>query len=117
MIDAGDSDFSLDDAEAAKAQRIVGLSIPALRDGETVTAAEERFRKAKSASPIMFTAHEADDETRPEVFDEELHAEEWQRIMSWPKVPSVAEVEAFQAHRIAVAEYREWMRAHGEKPK
>jgi hypothetical protein len=109
MID-GDDGFTLDDADAILAARDIGLAIPTLADGDTVTAAEQRYRKAKSLVAVMFTLGEEGSED----FDDPHEAERWRKIMNWPRMPTVEEASAWQGFQIARAERAEWERQFGK---
>src|SRR5581483_12324953 len=108
MSDDVEDDFDLTDDERAKEQRPFGLVIPTLEAGMSLTDAEERFRKSKTPFPVMFTVE--DEKTGEEIWDAAAEGEKWRLVMSWPVVPSVAEAEQYQVHRIALAERAAWER-------
>jgi hypothetical protein len=110
MIDGDDDGFTLDDADAILAARDIGLAIPTLADGDTVSAAEQRYRKSKSLVALLFSAGE----DGSEYFDDPHEAERWRKIMNWPRMPTVEEASAWQGFQIARAERAEWFRLHGE---
>lgn len=113
MIDDED-DFDLSDAEAAREAMPLGLVVPSVND-MSLTDIEHKFRNAKAALPVLFTAA-PEDETAPEVFDDPREDERFQRLMDWPRPPTVQEAEAFLAHRVTLAERAEWLRRYGTKP-
>jgi len=105
-------DFDLADDETAKEQRQLGLIIPTLEPGLSLSEAEDKFRKSKTPFPMMFTVE--DEQTGEEIWETTAEGEKWRRVMEWPVVPSVAEVEQYQAHRIALAETALWERQYGK---
>lgn len=115
MIDA-DNDFDISDEIAVRETKPLGLVVPTLPDDDlSVSDVEEIFRKTKRVLPVLFTSQ--DDEDKPEIFDEPCVAEEFQRAMQWPVLPSVQEAEQWQLHRVTLHERREWERRFGAKPK
>ncbi|UGA43749.1 hypothetical protein HU230_0036800 [Bradyrhizobium quebecense] len=114
MIDDDDSDdaFSLDDEAGLEAQRAPGLVVPLLSPGDTVAEYEERMRKARRLIDCLFVDT---DESGAEYWADAQHAERWRVAMGWPegRPPTVEEATAWQANRVAVAEYREWVRLYG----
>lgn len=106
-------DFDLADEETAKEQRQLGLVIPTLEAGMSLSDAEERFRKAKTPFPVSFVSE--DEKTGEEIFDTAAEGEKWRCTMNWPCVPSVSEAEQWQRRQVALYERAQWLREFGGK--
>ncbi len=95
-----------DEAERRAAQG-PALIVSAPFGARELIVAEQLHRKEdlEACNRLVFIA--VNDETGEETLEE---AETWQRIMRWPREPTIAEIEAFRLNAKATRAARWWQR-------
>jgi hypothetical protein len=113
-------DLSLEDDNSAPAQRPAFVVAPAATPAELLVLEEMHRNGARpeyaGAGILLFVA--IDEETGAEDWDEGQGAK-WQKIMSWPRVPTIAEAEAWKANaeaRLNAAYWDRLQRARSGQP-
>jgi hypothetical protein len=87
-----------------------GLLVPERLTNDGLIAAERAYREA-GGQKILFV--DVDEETGVETV---ANPAVWQSLMSWPRAPTLAECEAWQAREHALALAAEWDRANAPDP-
>jgi hypothetical protein len=97
MTDDGFLDLPLE-RDREEVELSLGLISPPILPDIELVAAEKSFRQceAPGSNKIVFTSE--DEETGAEIFE---NAETWQRLMGWPRLPTIEEALAWQAWAIA----------------
>jgi hypothetical protein len=113
MID----DLSLDPDDDGAPKRAPALYVSPPATFAELFAMEQAHREAArdypGAGEIIFTA--MNDETGAEDWDEEKSARHWQRLMKWPRLPTITEALAFQANANARMQAALWYTLNGGK--